>query len=174
MNTVIFSLVVERFQALSFPFFLANYPFLSLFELFVISYTPKIVIAQNHAWYAWLIDWLNYFCLQIPNGLGEIFGAFQLIVYACYYSSTTWEDEVNDKPQRELGPLPTTNPSSIAPRSEAWTRRRKKIGCFHHHSRSSHYPHDLFMLSRVVFRCSLFWVDTFCVGFLLFGLASCK
>lgn len=63
---------------------------------------------------------------------------------------------------------------SIAPRSEAWTIRRKKIGCFHHHSRSSHYPHDLFMLSRVVFRCSLFWVDTFCVGFLLFGLASCK
>lgn len=120
----------------------------------------------------WVIEF--FFCLQIPNGLGGIFGAIQLILYACYYSSTTWEDEVNDKPQRELGPLPTTNPSSIAPRSEAWTRRRKKIGCFHHHSRSSHYPHDLFMLSRVVFRCSLFWVDTFCVGFLLFGLASCK
>ncbi|XXG74304.1 hypothetical protein AAC387_Pa07g3062 [Persea americana] len=47
--------------------------------------------------------------LTIPNGLGAIFGALQLILYGWYYSSTNWDDEA--EPASEMQ-LPTTKPSS--------------------------------------------------------------
>ncbi|KAG9449975.1 hypothetical protein H6P81_009940 [Aristolochia fimbriata] len=42
--------------------------------------------------------------LVVPNGVGALFGALQLILFACYYKTTDWDDE-EDTPEIQL---PTT------------------------------------------------------------------
>ncbi|XP_068304924.1 bidirectional sugar transporter SWEET5-like [Pyrus communis] len=54
------------------------------------------------------VVWLVYSLLKfdanilIPNGLGTISGAVQLILYATFYRTTQWEDDDNDRPRPEV------------------------------------------------------------------------
>ncbi|KAB2633377.1 bidirectional sugar transporter SWEET5-like [Pyrus ussuriensis x Pyrus communis] len=54
------------------------------------------------------VVWLVYSLLKfdanilIPNGLGTISGAVQLILYATFYRTTQWEDDDNDRPRSEV------------------------------------------------------------------------
>ncbi|XP_058091684.1 bidirectional sugar transporter SWEET6b-like [Magnolia sinica] len=51
-------------------------------------------------WMAYALIKLDLF-IAVPNGLGALFGAVQLILYGCYYSSTVW-DEDDQKPKSEV------------------------------------------------------------------------
>ncbi|PRQ58459.1 putative SWEET sugar transporter [Rosa chinensis] len=48
-----------------------------------------------------LIEKVDYFIL-ISNGLGAIFGAFQLIIYAIYYRITPKDEDLSDKTTNEV------------------------------------------------------------------------
>ncbi|KAM0979574.1 hypothetical protein ACFX13_015696 [Malus domestica] len=54
------------------------------------------------------VIWLVYSLLKldinilIPNGLGTISGALQLILYAAFYKTTRWEDDVDVRPRSEV------------------------------------------------------------------------
>ncbi|CAN6713895.1 unnamed protein product [Malus baccata var. baccata] len=54
------------------------------------------------------VVWLVYSLLKfdanilLPNGLGTISGAVQLILYATFYRTTRWEDDENDRPRSEV------------------------------------------------------------------------
>jgi hypothetical protein len=39
----------------------------------------------------------NCGCMQVPNGLGTLLGACQLILYGVYYRSTRWDEEDEDE-----------------------------------------------------------------------------
>ncbi|KAL6010998.1 hypothetical protein ACLOJK_001442 [Asimina triloba] len=62
-------------------------------------------------WMAYALIIIDFF-IAIPNGLGALLGLIQLILYACYYRSTVW-DEDDKKPKAEVQ-LPGTT-SAVAP-----------------------------------------------------------
>lgn len=53
--------------------------------------------------------------MQIPNGLGAIFGAVQLVLYGCYYRTTNWDEyeDEEDMHKSELQ-LPTRSDGGTA------------------------------------------------------------
>ncbi|XP_068638548.1 bidirectional sugar transporter SWEET6b-like [Aristolochia californica] len=58
----------------------------------------------------WTIYGLIYFdpFLVIPNGSGVILGAIQLILYGCYYKTTNWDENEDEKQEVQL-PTTTVN-----------------------------------------------------------------
>ncbi|XP_077242526.1 bidirectional sugar transporter SWEET6b-like [Tasmannia lanceolata] len=72
-----------------------------------VKYMPFYLSLANFlngiCWTAYALIRFDIF-ITIPNGLGALFGAVQLILYGCYYRSTPEDDE---KPKAEVQ-LPTT------------------------------------------------------------------
>lgn len=59
-----------------------------------------------------------FFGWQIPNGLGALSGAVQLILYATYYKSTKWDDQPNPPPSDFNSPPRTLPPTLILEKRE--------------------------------------------------------
>ncbi|KAJ8631111.1 hypothetical protein MRB53_024434 [Persea americana] len=78
-----------------------------------VKYMPFYLSLANFlngvCWTAYALIRFDIF-ITIPNGLGALFGAVQLILYGCYYSSTNWDDEPTSEMQ-----LPTTKSTSNGP-----------------------------------------------------------
>ncbi|XP_058079871.1 bidirectional sugar transporter SWEET6b-like [Magnolia sinica] len=51
-------------------------------------------------WMAYALIKLDFF-IAVPNGLGALVGAVQLILYGCYYNSTMWYED-DQKPKSEV------------------------------------------------------------------------
>ncbi|KAJ8631112.1 hypothetical protein MRB53_024435 [Persea americana] len=74
-----------------------------------VKYLPFYLCLANCVnglfWTAYALLHFDIFIL-IPNGLGAIFGAVQLVLYGCYYRTTNWDDDEDDMHKSDLQ-LPT-------------------------------------------------------------------
>ncbi|KAG8378931.1 hypothetical protein BUALT_Bualt07G0035900 [Buddleja alternifolia] len=73
---------------------------------FMPFYLSLANFANGLVWFSYAFIKIDVYLL-VPNGLGTLSGAVQLILYATYYRTTNWDEEDSNKSEVELQNAPS-------------------------------------------------------------------
>lgn len=80
-----------------------------------VKYMPFFLSLANFVngicWSTYALIKLDIYVL-VPNGLGSLSGLVQLVLYASYYKTTNWDEDIISPPEKPVNKSSTTTPAA--------------------------------------------------------------